>query len=415
MAQFNPSFANQITRAGDQTTPAISVLKGTLARVIHVVLGPNILGTNIPDRYYKDPTSLGTIIYQKLDGTDNRTSNSFGNPPAKPLNFSFRQYPIPGELVEIYQGPSTGMNENIEAPEYYYTMPINLWNGNHHNAFPDLGDYSQFTTSTRRSYDDSQLTNQANNVSVTSSVNFPLGPNFPERGNIKTLRAFPGDIIVEGRWGNSIRFGSTSAEGKEENTWSKSGVPGNPITIIRNGQGRQAEDVAWIPTVENINRDPSSIYLTEGQEIVIDDINNNFSLASLDISLQRTITVSIPIQQQLTSTDNISALEQDRIITGISEETTNATNPVQRATTTPTTSSPTETQNRINVVGDYQNLFGTYVVSLRAVNQAGTILASVSATEQNLDNAYQDAVTQLKSRNLQGTLDIPPISKLTKG
>lgn len=314
MANFNPTFANQITAGGTVASGVSPVKQGLIARVIHVVLGPNIQGTNIPDRYYTDPTSLGTITYQVLNSTDNRTSNSAGNPPAKPLNFSFRQYPLPGEIVEIIQGPSTAMNENQEAPEYYYTMPINLWNASHHNAFPDLGDYSQFTTSTRRNYGDSQALSQPNNVSVTSSVNFPLGPNFPEKGNIKSLRGFPGDIIVEGRWGNSIRFGSTSAQAKEENTWSKTGEPGNPITIIRNGQGRPTDDIAWIPTVENINRDPSSIYLTQGQEIVIDDINNNFSLASLDVALQSSITLSIPIQQQLTSTDNISALEQDKII-----------------------------------------------------------------------------------------------------
>lgn len=309
---FNPTFVNQIT--ANSTPPTRPTVNSKVARVVRVVLGPNISGTDIPDPYYKDPTSLGTIVYQYLDGTQNRTSNSAGNPPAKPLNFSFRQYPLPGEMVVIVDGPSTQMNNDQQAPQPYYTMPINLWNSSHHNAFPDLGDYSNFVNATRRGYEQSQLENQPNNVSVSSSVNYPLGPNFPELDYIKSLRAFPGDIILEGRWGNSIRFGSTSAEAKDQNTWSRSGTPGNPITIIRNGQDKRQKDVAWFPTVENINRDPSSIYLTEGQEIVIDDINNNFSLASLDVSLQSTVTVAIPIQQQLTSIDTISPLQQDQNI-----------------------------------------------------------------------------------------------------
>jgi hypothetical protein len=92
------------------------------------------------------------------------------------------------------------------------------------------------------------------------------------------------------------------------------GTPGDPITIIRNGQGRQSDDIAWIPTVENINRDPSSIYLTAGQQIIIDDITTNFSLASLGVAIESTNTNSIPIQQQLTSFDTISPAEQDRRI-----------------------------------------------------------------------------------------------------
>jgi len=142
----------------------------------------------------------------------------------------------------------------------------------------------------------------------------PLGPNFVEKSDIKALRQFTGDVTIEGRWGNSIRFGSTNPIPADQNPWSKNSTPGNPITIIRNGQGKPDNNITTLPTVENINKDPSSIYLTQGQQIVIDDINNNFSLASLDVVLSRTYTVSIPIQQQLTSTDNISAQEQDQIL-----------------------------------------------------------------------------------------------------
>jgi hypothetical protein len=128
------------------------------------------------------------------------------------------------------------------------------------------------------------------------------------------LRLFTGDTTIEGRWGNSIRFSSTTAN-KLENNWSNTGSLGNPITIIRNGQGRQLDNLAWFPTVENINRDPSSIYLTNGQQIVIDDITKNFSLASLGTTFTGTATTtSIPIQQQLTSIDTISPAAQDQRI-----------------------------------------------------------------------------------------------------
>jgi hypothetical protein len=72
------------------------------------------------------------------------------------------------------------------------------------------------------------------------------------------------------------------------------------------------EEEGFIPTVESINRDPSSIYLTNGQKIIIDDIQNNFSLASLGVNLQTNITLSIPVQQSLQSFETISPFEQDQ-------------------------------------------------------------------------------------------------------
>lgn len=309
---LNPTFVQQISSVVKDQIRNLNNNK--LARVTHVVYGPYYFGTNIPDPYYNDPTSIGLITYQYLDSNENRTSNSSGNPPAKPLNSNIKKFPTNGEVVSILTGPSLQMNEDKEAPDFYYTQPFNIWNAVHHNSFPDLGDYQQFTTNTKKNYEVNQATNQANNVSFTGSVNFPLGPKFPEKQDVKDLRIFPGDITIESRWGSSIRFGSTTPEGQADNPWSRNSqsIPGNPITIIRNGQGRQLDTEGWIPTIENINRDPSSIYLTNGQEITIADIQNNFSLASLQVSLQTVVANSIPLQQSLTSIESISALDQDK-------------------------------------------------------------------------------------------------------
>jgi len=315
---FNPSYVDQIVSNGQQDSLPKSS-NYLLGRVTHVVNGPFFQGTNLPDPNYNNPSDIGSITYQLINAAQNRTLQAAGNPPAKPINSVIKQYPTEGEFVYLMPGPGTDLNENIDFRDLYYTLPFNLWNASHHNSFPDLGDYGSYVNNTKRSYQESLSTNQPNNLSTTSSVNYPLGPNFPEKQNIKSLRIFAGDVTFEGRWGNSIRFGSTSAIDKVENYWSKSGPAGNPITIIRNGQGRQENDIAWIPTVENINRDPSSIYLTQGQEIVIDDIQRNFSLASLQVTLQNTLTTSIPIQQQLTSINTISPSEQDKRVNSINK------------------------------------------------------------------------------------------------
>ena len=83
--------------------------------------------------------------------------------------------------------------------------------------------------------------------------------------------------------------------------------------------------------------------MTQGQEIVIDDINNNFSLASLDIVLSRTYTVSVPIQQQLTSAENISAASQDEIILQVGRGVSTAPlTPTVRPVPTQNTGTPGE-------------------------------------------------------------------------
>lgn len=294
-----------------------------VARVTHVVTGPFIAGTALRDIFYKNPKDLGKITFQFLKGNQDRTNDSNGNLQAKPLNSAIKHIPVEGEFVQIVAGPSQRLNETRNQIDYYYTNPFDLWGAAHHNALPDLGDYDQYVNKTTSTYQQNQTTNRANNTSVSSSVAYPLGPNFYEKSDIKPLRVFTGDVTLEGRWGNSIRFGSTSPNKGTDNYWSETGSIGNPITIIRNGQGPQLDKTAWIPTVENINRDGSSIYLTMGQRIVIDDIQANFSLASWQTSLESTQTTSIPIQQQLTSYDMISPAAQDQFVSDFNKQANN--------------------------------------------------------------------------------------------
>jgi hypothetical protein len=73
---------------------------------------------------------------------------------------------------------------------------------------------------------------------------------------------------MEGRYGNSIRLGSSNFKNNVGfNSWS-SNIESNsqPITIIRNGQ-KQENKSGQEPIVEDINNDLSSIYLTTNQKI----------------------------------------------------------------------------------------------------------------------------------------------------
>ena len=78
---------------------------------------------------------------------------------------------------------------------------------------------------------------------------------------------------MQGRTGNSIRLGSTQFlnDNSLPNTYSSNKLTGNPILILRNGQtiseNIQNPRANFFDTVENINLDPSSFYLTTNQII----------------------------------------------------------------------------------------------------------------------------------------------------
>jgi hypothetical protein len=79
---------------------------------------------------------------------------------------------------------------------------------------------------------------------------------------------FMGDSLLEGRYGQSLRFGSTAkSKSAINNNYSNSGNNGDPITILRNGQPTKVSPEGWIPITENIRQDLSSIYLTSYQQL----------------------------------------------------------------------------------------------------------------------------------------------------
>jgi hypothetical protein len=106
------------------------------------------------------------------------------------------------------------------------------------------------------------------------STEINLGNTFKERSDIHPLLPFEGDVIYEGRWGNSIRIGSTVQN--TPNNWSNIGANGDPILILRNGQGTQTQE-GWIPTTEDINNDDSSIYLSSTQQIPIEASSTDYT------------------------------------------------------------------------------------------------------------------------------------------
>ena len=208
---------------------------------------------------------LGIIEYEDV----NNPLPSPSLPTARPLAGNFKNLPLINEVVYLIGLPNTEIETISSNTVEYYVNIVSLWNHPHHNAFPTAPnalpptqqkDYVQTTGGNVR-----RVTDQ--------STEIYLGKTFIERSNIHPLLPFEGDILYEGRWGNSIRIGSTVKN--TLNNWSSVGTNGDPIMILRNGQGIQTAE-GWVPTVEDINNDNSSIYQTSTQKIPLNASSTSY-------------------------------------------------------------------------------------------------------------------------------------------
>ena len=218
---------------------------------------------------YGNYDAIGTIFYSDINKIKNN-ANSKDELSATPLFSHLKYYPLINEIVLILNTNDKSIY-SIKKSTTYYLPQVNMWGHPHHNALPTLEESPSDITRDYKNTEAGLVRKEKDeNTDIT------LGQYFQEQLNIKPLLPYEGDMILEGRFGNSIRFGSTniSDEISNPNGWSDLGNTGDPITIIRNGQSSNLDEKGWIPTTENINEDASSIYLTSNQRI------QNFKQAS---------------------------------------------------------------------------------------------------------------------------------------
>ena len=266
-------------------------------KVKKVILDP---GTSLAQSY-GGHDAVGLIFYNKVrkkvggfginpdskDKEENPTFDGF----AKPLFPFLKYYPLINEVVTVITLTSKDYLDDRTSVTDYYFPPINLWNHPHHNTLPSVQNYQKDNSEIfkEEGYGYEGLVRRTIDGEV--DLNIPLGKYFKEYLNIKPLLPFEGDHITEGRFGNTIRLGSTArgvSKNKETGAkeykfptgslspWSKGGASqnGDPIIIIRNGQPKESDPQGWVHTIEDINLDPSSIYMTSTQNI------ENFQVAA---------------------------------------------------------------------------------------------------------------------------------------
>ena len=172
----------------------------------------------------------------------------------RPLDPKIKNYPVVGELVVVanYNGKS------------YYWNTLNSFNSVNENSVPGISYIG---------------TGETPPIAFTK-----FGKRFERNGSIRQVKAEEGDLILHGRFGNSINLGSND---------------NSPVIKIRSGQrtdiqgkikSGDKDDVKSMknivnrggPIPENINKDKNSIYLSTGKKYVIR--NSNDKLGPLEVS-----------------------------------------------------------------------------------------------------------------------------------
>ena len=183
---------------------------------------------------------------------------------AYPMDMSMRRIPLIGETVIIMQGASgeSSPDKRNSNTTYYYLNPVSIQKNPHNNALP--------TSKTLLSAAGAVAGYAAAAVGIPGvgggGSSSELGAGFSERTDVGSIQPFIGDVLLEGRFGHSMRFGYTPKGSKtsEKPSWSSS-TDNDPITILANGRKSGGSYNKFI--IEDVNKDLSSIWLGSSQKI----------------------------------------------------------------------------------------------------------------------------------------------------
>ena len=222
-------FKNSLNNLGSSTggTGTTTRSSTVFGRVVDIILDEN--HTEYLNK--GGARSINGVFYKPLGGYKKElTPNTL--PFAQQSSSHIKTVPIIGEVVEIATMPNLASSTSERSNSKFYTRIVNTWNNANSSAYPDL----------------------VNNpdTDITS------GGTFKELSTINPIRSTPGDIQIEGRQGQSLRFTGGKGSG---NPWVDDENIGSPVTILSNGQSDTEDGFSTLG--ESIDEDNDDIlYLT---------------------------------------------------------------------------------------------------------------------------------------------------------
>jgi len=230
---YDPTLRNLTNTVTKKFTPPSSKEETIFGRVVDV-----ILDSDHPQySKYGEVESLNGVFYKDINDSTLETGREEALPFAYSYDCNLVKVPLVGEIVKIKKEPVRTIGGSGYSYGDYYVSVINIWNTPHHNSLPDTKEDIQ---------------------------ELEFGDNVVEQSTITGLQPFTGDILIEGRLGQSLRF---SGFKHPLNTLTDDSNNGKPFAILKVGQNPSFNELTKY--TENINKDLSSIYITSDHSIPV--------------------------------------------------------------------------------------------------------------------------------------------------
>jgi hypothetical protein len=244
---------------------------------INVDYWPENINGSKPDKKDLDYTWIGKALIRLLFSTPSTTEEKLIW--ACPIEHGIVEYPLLNEVVMVY----------IYYGKYYYSRRINSLNIPNNSVdfgLNELIDGEKINIKEKQNLSETSYEDAYSKYGVA-------GKYFKINNKIRNLKKFEGDLVLESRFGQSIRF-STYDENRNNDIGDKKSADyndqgGNPMILIRNRQRKilgeteklslhSSPNLATINgsifeknvgghILENINHDGTSIHITSGKTI----------------------------------------------------------------------------------------------------------------------------------------------------
>lgn len=200
--------------------------------------------TNLDFEIFGGPSAISGIrVYPLGSQLDENQIDEL--PFAKSFDLSVKTEPLVNEIVEIFQGPAQLSIPNTQIPtSLYYSRIVNVSNSYNHNVLPD--------------------------ATQELPEDLDLGNGVKEFENIGSLYPFPGDTLIQGRTGASLRV---SGYNHPENVYSNEENNGKPFIILSTEDVPESGDTPSL-RVESLNNPGSTVFLGTDHNIFLNSKYN---------------------------------------------------------------------------------------------------------------------------------------------
>lgn len=207
--------------------------------------------------YAKDGYNVGAIQFRLVHSNHYREQGVLNW--ALPMDANITEYPLKQEIVIV----TKALNR------FYYTRKLNT--SSRVTSQPIFGLNEELSppdspTKKVNSYQNSTV----NPKKDDSAVKNKLGKYFKDQETVNRLRHDEGDVIIEGRSGQTIRLGAAWTAGTQFKSSQRDQAPN---LLFRVGQSSKAQPSVKGPlglVTEDINNDATSLWLVSDQMVPLD-------------------------------------------------------------------------------------------------------------------------------------------------